>query len=106
MGLIDNEATNGSAKEAVFDGLKPAVSQVTLARLIPMLFTATDKTKEPIPIPRLAISTLRNIVAGSNKHCCSRNATTQTVGTFELHAAVSYIKIWSVVQQYSYGKFI
>jgi hypothetical protein len=57
MGLIDNEANNGSAKEAVLDeGLQPVVSQTIFARLFPVPFTATGKKKEPIPITRLAMN--------------------------------------------------
>ena len=49
MSLIDNESNNGSAKEAVLnEGFQPVVSQTMFARLFPMSFTATGKTKEPI----------------------------------------------------------
>jgi hypothetical protein len=49
MGLINNEANNGSAKEAVLDeGLQPVVSQAMFARLFPVPCTAIGKMKEQI----------------------------------------------------------
>ena len=47
-----------------------------------------------------------NIVACQRNHCCSDNATMFFVFVVEVLVIVNNIKVLSVAQQSSYGKFI